>query len=359
MFTNRRARKENAAAMYYKNKLYEQFLPRNGVVPELVNVQSVNSETDVPVTTAIYVDFLRPDTYTETGTRKYPFKTLAAAYALAAAGSGQKNIVLLSENIIVEHITFSKGYIFLVGENSSGTHGPIIFHGSLTFIGDDAVSLIQNRFSVLGIEIRGVSGIDALTFSGSYTQRLLLKDVWITANGDAHGINMTNTGTGSSLHTNDCKFSHYGSGNYHCINVAAGTANIDTSETSGVSVGMISVTNGTCNLTTCDIASGGEYAIDVNAGGILTASNCKITTTVANSHGIKLMTATSLAIIGNISFSVPASATTGRAVYGVSGSTLYYGPMFFLPIVGVGASNARLSHLMTINEINTNFTHNA
>lgn len=356
MFTNHRARTANATAMYYKNKLNEQFLPRNGTVPALINVDSQLSDSaDIPVTTASYVDFLRTDSYSETGTRKYPFKTLAAAYALAAAGSGQKNIVLLSGNIIVEHITFSKGYIFLVGENSSGTHGPIIFNGSLTFTGDDAVSPIQNRFSVIGIEIRGVSGIDALTFSGSYTQRLLLKDVWITANGDAHGINMINTGTSSSLHTNDCKFSHYGSGDYHCINVAAGTANIDTSETSGVSVGMISVTNGTCNLTICDIESGGEYAIDVNANGILTMSNCKISTTVPDSHGIKLLNSTSLAFIVNTGFSVPASATTGRAIYGVSSSAVYYGPMYFLPI-GVGLSNAKISSAITMLPINTTFT---
>ena len=360
MFTNRRARKENAAAMYYKNKLYEQFLPRNGVVPELVNVESTNTniETDVPVTTAIYVDFLRPDTYTETGTRKYPFKTLAAAYALAAAGTSQKTIVLLSGNTTAENITFSKGHIFLVGENSSGTHAPLIFTGSLTFAGPNA-SISDNHFAVSGLELIGVSGTTVITFSGSNPQRLFLKDVWITANGTAHGINMTNVGSGSTLHTNDCKFSHNGSGDYHCLNVAAGTANIDTIETSNTTLGAIGITNGTCNITNSDIQSSGAYAIDVYANGILTMANCKITTTMADSHGIKLMTATSLAIIGNISFSVPASATTGRAVYGVSGSTLYYGPMFFLPIVGVGASNARLSHLMTINEINTNFTHNA
>jgi len=357
MFTNRRARNANAAAMYYKNKLNEQFLPRNGTVPALVNVDSQPPDSaDIPITTAIYVDFLRTDSYSETGTRKYPFKTLAAAYALAAAGSGQKNIVLLSGNIIVEHITFSKGYIFLAGENSSGTHGPIIFTGSLTFIGDDAVSLIQNRFSLTGIEVRGVSGTDVLTFSGSYTQRLLMNDVWITANGTAHGVNMTNTGTGSSFHTNNCKFSHNGSGDYYSINVAAGTANIDTSETSGVSVGNISVTNGTCNLINCDIESSGDYAIVVNANGVLTLSNCKISTTIANSHGIKLMAASSLAVIGTVGFSVPSSATTGRVIYGVSSSAVYYGQMYFLPITGVGLSNAKISSAITMIAINTTFT---
>lgn len=362
MFTNRRARKANSAAMYYKNKLNEQFLPRNGTVPALVNVDSQPPDSaDIPITTAIYVDFLRTDSYSETGTRRYPFKTLAAAYALAAAGSGQKNIVLLSGNTLAhaENVTFSKGHIFLVGENSSGTHAPIIFYGSLTFTGPNA-SISENRFSVIGLELIGVSGTNVLNFSGSYPQRLFMRDVWITANGTAHGVNMTNNGSGSTFHTNDCKFSHNGSGDYHCINVAAGTANIDTSETSGVTIGAIGIANGTCNITNSDIQSSGNYAIDVYANGVLTMSNCKISTTAPDSHGIKLMTASSIAIIGNISFSVPVGEPgyTGRAIFGVTGSTLYYGPMFFLPIIGVGNSNAKFSHVISINEINTTFTHN-
>lgn len=348
MFTNRRARKANATAMYYKNKLNEHFSPQNGVIPELVENE------DIPVTTAIYVDFLRTDSYYESGTRRYPFKTLAAAYSLASSSAGQKTIVLLSGNSVAEHITFSKGHIFLVGENSSGTHAPLIFTGSLTFTGPNT-SISENHFAITGIEIIGVSGMDVVTFSGSYPQRLFMKDVWITANGTAHGVNMTNTGSGSSVHTNDCKFSHNGSGDYHCLNVAAGTANIDTSETSGVTIGAIGIANGTCNILSSDIQASGSYAIDVYAGGVLSMANCKVTTTAADSYGIKLMDATSVAVIGNISFSVPASATTGRVIYGVSSSTLLYGPMYFLPI-GLAASNAKISNAITAVPINTTFT---
>ena len=333
MFTNRRARKANATAMYYKNKLNEHFSPHNGVIPELAEID------DIPLTTTIYVDFLRTDAYSETGTRKYPFKTLAAAHDLAVSSTGQKNIVLLSGNTVAENITFSKGHIFLIGENSSGTHAPIIFYGSLTFTGPNT-SISENHFAVAGIELIGVSGTDVLTFSGSYPQRLFLRDVWITANGTAHGINMTNVGSGSTLHTNDCKFSHNGSGDYHCINVAAGTANIDSSETSGVTIGVIGVANGTCNITNSDIQSSGAYAIDVYANGVLTLANCKISTTAANSDGIKLMNATSLLVAGNVSFSVPTG--DGRAIYGIAGSTLYYGPTYFLPI-GISSSNNKIN----------------
>ena len=50
-----------------------------------------------------------------------------------------------------------------------------------------------------------------------------------------------------------------------------------------------------------------------------------------------------------------ASATTGRAIYGVSSSNLYYGPMYFLPI-GISASNAKISSAITMFAINTTFT---
>ena len=315
---------------------------------------------DTAVTTAIYVDFLRSDSYVATGSRNYPFKTLALAYTLAystATDSNPKIIVLLSGNTTPENIVFSKGHIFLIGEHSSGTHAPIVFTGSLTFTGPSA-SISSNHFAVTGLAIVGVSGVDVITFSGTNPQRLFMKDVWVTANGTSHGITMINSGVGSTLHTNDCKFSHNGSGHYHCVNVAAGTANIDTSESSGTTVGAFGITNGSCNITSSDIQAAGSYAIDVYAGGILSIANSKITTTAADSIGISLTHATAIAVVGNVSFSVPASSGAGRAISGVSSSGpygLYYGPMYFLPI-GIIASNDKVSSLMAKTPIDATFT---
>ena len=321
----------------------------------------IGPSLDAQVTTSIYVDFLRTDTYIASGSRNYPFRTLALAYASALASVSDTNpkiIVLLSGNTIAENITFTKGHIFLVGENSSGTHAPILFTGSLTFTGPNA-SISSNHFAITGIELIGVSGVDVLTFSGSYPQRLFMRDVWITANGSAHGITMTNSGTGSVLHTNDCKFSHNGSGHYHCLNITAGTANIDTSESSGSTVGVIGILNGSCNITSSDITSAGDYAIDVYAGGVLSVANSKITTTAANSIGISLSHATAVAIVGNISFSVPASATTGRAISGVATSApfgLYYGVMYFLPDGVGGTTNSKITSVMARTPISTTIT---
>jgi hypothetical protein len=299
------------------------------------------------ITSHIYLDPKRTDSYTSTGSREFPFKTLQTAYnaaELVASSSNPIFIVIVSDNTsaTAEAVTFSKGHIFLVGDNSSGTHAPIIFYGNLTFTGPN-VSISENHFAVQGLELIGSSGTSVLTFSGSYPQRLFLKDVWITANGNVHGINMTNIGAGSTLHGNDFKLSHNGTGHYHCLNIAAGTANIDSLETSGVGVAAIGVDGGSCNIRNSEIECGGTYAIDVYAGGVLTIATTLITTTAATSHGIILRAATAVAVIGTTSFRVPSGDAANRAISGVSGSFLYYTNLYFLP----GAYTDKISNAIT------------
>jgi hypothetical protein len=295
----------------------------------------ISTVSGSPVTSHIYVDPKRTDVYTATGSQLCPFRTLQAAYnaaELVASSSNPIFIVIVSNNTsaTAEAVTFSKGHIFLAGDNSSGTHAPITFYGNLTFTGPN-VSISENHFAIQGLELIGSTGTSVLTFSGSYPQRLFLKDVWIVANGNVHGINMTNTGTGSTLHGNDFKLSHNGTGHYHCLNIAAGTANIDSLETSGVGVAAIGVDGGSCNIRNSEIECGGTYAIDVYAGGVLTMATSMITTTAATSNGIILRAATAVAVIGTVSFRVPAGDAANRAISGVAGTVLYYANLYFLP----------------------------
>lgn len=303
------------------------------------------------VTSHMYVDPKRTDVYTATGSREFPFKTLQAAYTAAEGVGSSANpifLVVMSENTAAtsETITLTKGHIYIVGDNSSGTHAPILFYGNLTFNGSSA-SISENHFAIQGLELIGSSGTAVLTFDGTNPQRLFLRDVWITANGSVHGINMLNTGTGSALHTNDCKLSHNGTGHYHCINIEAGTANIDSLETSGIGVAAIGIEGGSCNIRNSEIECGGAYAIDVYAGGVLTLATSMITTTAANSHGIILREATAAAIVGMTMFRVPAAGTS-RAVSGIAGTALYYSSLFFLP-----GYNAKISSAITSTAITT------
>jgi hypothetical protein len=329
-----------------------KLITREGIVFGDGSVMTSGVESVPVVTSQVYVDYLRVDSYTPNGTREYPYKTLATAKAkaetLSPSGSNPIRIILISGNTsaTAENLTFNNGHLWITAEASSGTHAPVLFYGSLTFNGS-ASTISDNHFSISGLMLNGISGTTVVTFSGTNPQRLFMKDVWITANGTAHGVTMTNTGTASSIHTNDCKFSHNGSGAYHCINITAGTANLDSIETSGAVVGVIGVDGGSCNLSNSEIESAGAYAIDVYAGGYLSAANTKIVTTAANSIGIKLVAATAVAALGNISFNVPTSATTGRAISGVSGSFLFYTSLYFVPDGAGTTTNTKIDTVIT------------
>jgi hypothetical protein len=193
--------------------------------------------------------------------------------------------------------------------------------------------------------VNAVSGTTAITFSGTNPQRLFLKDVWLTGNGAADAMRMTNTGTGSTVHGNDLKFSHNGTGHYHAINILNGTANLDAIETSGALTGIFGV-HGSLNLSNSEIDSAGSYGIEVYTGGSLSLANCKITTTAANSFGVKLETG-AVAILGNVFFNVPA-AGNARAVSGVSGAFLYYLNLSFTP-----GGNDKISSAITAATLDT------
>lgn len=304
----------------------------------------------IPVTSHVYVDFNRADSYDPTGSREYPYKTLTSALVYAhahATSTAPIFVVLVSDNAIAENVSITQGHIWLVGDNSSGTHAGVSFKGSITMT-PGAASISENHFAISGLTINGVSGTTVVNFDGSQPGRLFLKDVWITANGSAHGLYVTNTGTGSVVHANDSKFSHNGSGDYHCITATAATTNLDSIETSGVTVGVASVVApASLNIGNSDIQSAGAYAIEVyGTGAFLSVTNTSIKTTAANSIGINLETAGSVATIGNVGFNVPA-AGTGRAINGVAGTYLYYGPFYFVPDGVGGTTNQKVNPAIT------------
>jgi hypothetical protein len=317
-------------------------------------VSDVNEISDfpaIPVTSEVFLDYLRTDSYTPNGTRERPYKTLATALAkaitLTPGGGNPIRIIMISGNTsaTAETVSITNGHIYLVGDNSSGTHAPIYFYGQITLNGS-AASISDNHFSIANLAIQAVSGTTAITFSGTNPQRLFMKDVWLTGNGSADAMRMTNTGSGSTANIDDCKFSHNGTGHYHSINILAGTANLSTCETSGVLSGAFGVA-GALNLSFSEILSSGEYAVDVYTGGVLTMATCKVTTTAANSYGIKLGEAGATAVIGNVLFTVPA-AGTARCVYGVASTVLYHTGLSFYP-----GGNAKISSAISSTAIGT------
>ena len=330
--------------------LVGKLITQNGIVFGDGTVMTSGTESVPVVTSEVYLDYLRVDSYTPTGTREYPFKTMAAALTKAInlnpTGVAPIRIVLISGNTAAtaESIEINDGHIFITAENSSGTHAGILWYGDITFDGSSA-SISDNHFSIANLAIQAISGETAIFFTGENPQRLFMSDVWLTGNGAADAMIMDNSGTGSTVHGNNLKFSHNGTGHYHAINILDGTANLDAIETSGALTGIFGV-HGSLNLSNSEIDSSGSYAIDVYAGGTLSAANCQIETTAAGSFGIKL-SATAVAILGNIFFNVP-SAGTARAISGVSTAVLYYTGLSFTP-----GGNAKISSAITSTAITT------
>lgn len=330
----------NIAGDMYKGSIEE--------INKYTTFADINEISDfpvIPVTSEVYLDYLRADTYTPNGTRERPYKTLTTALvkavSLSPSGTNPIRVVLISGNTIStpETVTVTDGHIFITGEHSSGTHAPILWYGQITFNGSDAF-ISENHFSLSGLAIYAIDGTTAITFTGTNPQRLFMKDIWLTGVGAADAMSMNNTSPTSTVHVNDARFSHNGTGHYHCINVLAGTANLDAIETSGALTGVFGV-HGSMNLSNSEIDSAGAYGIDVYAGGVLSMANCKVTTTAANSYGIKIGEATAVAVLGNVYFNVPA-AGTARAVYGIASTVLYYTALTFAP-----GGNAKISSAIT------------
>lgn len=302
----------------------------------------------IPTTSEIFVDFKRTDTYTANGSREYPFTKLADAYNAAVSfvtSTSPITIVLISGNTVAENVTIAKGHIFITGDTNSWTHSPIIFTGSLTFSGQNN-SINENHFAVSGIGINGVNGTNVITVLGNHPQRLYLKDVWLTVNGSAHGININNSD--SITYAVDSKIMHNGSGDYHCINMNNGICNLDNIETTGSTLGIAAISGGAhLNLTNSSIETSGAYAIEVyGASSQLTLTDCTVKTTAANSVGVELETAGATALISNVSFSVPVSAT-GKVIEGVAGTYLYYGKIYYLPDDNGVTTNTQINALIT------------
>jgi len=336
----------NIAGDMYKGSIVE--------TNRYTTVQDINEIGDfpvIPVTSEVYLDYLRADTYTPNGSRERPYKTLATALAkaitLSPTGTNPIRIILISGNTAAtaETVTVTNGHIFITAEHSSGTHGGIPWYGQITFDGS-AVSISDNHFSISNIAMQAISGQTAIFFAGDKPQRLFMSDVWITGNGAADAMVMTNSGTGSTVHGNNLKFSHNGTGHYHCINILSGTANLDAIETSGALTGVFGV-QGSLNLSNSEIDSSGLYGIDVYGFGTLSVANCKITTTAAGSYGIYLREASAVAVLGNVYFNVPA-AGTARAVSGIASTALYYAFLTFAP-----GGNAKISSAITSVPIGT------
>lgn len=304
-------------------------------------VELAEASSQIPVTSTYYVDAYRTDSYTETGSIITPYKTLASAYTAAvASGHNDSNpaYIALTGNI-TESITLTQGGIWLTSAYGTGTHGSPNINGTITINGSGG-SLSANHFSISNLRIIPTANTHGIISMGSNPQKLFMRDIWIDANASKTCLMANNTGSGSTSHINTAHLTHSGSGDVYCIDATAGAFTITDIETSG-NVQVIAVRSGaTATIDSSEIDANNSAAIEVY-GGTIVVTNSIINNTQANSNGIALNTAGSVATVGNCLFNIPAG--TGKAVYGVAGTFLYSAYVAFYPATNTAKSSTGLT----------------
>jgi hypothetical protein len=300
-------------------------------------------------TNTFYVDPGRTQNYTPSGSQIQPFFTVSTAIAAAvSAGYNDSNpafIVLLGS--ITEDFTLQPG-IWLTSLGT-GTHGSPIINGTVTVTSSTGTTA-SNHYAMSNLRIIAPSGAHGINYTGTAPQKLFLRDLWIDANTTKTCIFMDNTGTGSTLHIDTAHLAHSGTGDVYAIDVTHGSAYVRDIETSGT-IQVAAVRSGAVmTIDGSEIDANNEAAIEVY-GGTLTVTNSVITNAKANSNGVALNTAGSVCTLLNVLMSIPAG--TGKAVYGVSSTALYYLNVAFVP--GTNTSKTA-GGTMTAVQLSTTFT---
>jgi hypothetical protein len=314
-------------------------------IATLGDLENIGS-SDTPITSVVYVDYLRQDSYTEAGSQLYPYKTLANALdkaeTLSPSLTNPIRIAIVSGNtsVTAETIELNTGNIFITGVQSSGTHAPINWHGKISFNGS-STSVSDNQFSITGISIKALSGENAIVFSGANPQSLYMKDVSLTGNGAADAMIINNSG-GGSVQGKNLKIGHNGSGNYYAINSIAGSLTLDSIESVGGNTGVISVGD-SVKISNSEINSFGANAIKIKAYGSLLMTNCKIISPAEDSIGIDMSNSPSSVTLNNVYFDVQVYGDNAKAISGVTGTTLRYAALTFSPFGG----NDKISSAIT------------
>ena len=316
-----------------------------------------DSATDYPTTNQYFIDPARTDSYTPTGTIDKPFKSIATAQAaielaitagtISPAEASPVFMILCANT--TENITLSRGHVFLTTMNGS-IHAPVYLFGTITVSGTStgASAIDTNHFVITGLTINAPTQKACIYFTGSNAQRLMLSDIWMTATGVQTGSTIfTNAGgygiyadcTGyrasdsknSSIHGDNIKLSHNGTGDVYCIQVgkADGTSRVALDlrnvESSGAAqVGVVS-TGCSMSFTNSELTANNEVCLESYGTGAITVSNSIIgNNNTGDSYGVWLHSAGGSAIIINCVFSVVSSTAASRAVHGVAGSYYIY-----------------------------------
>lgn len=291
-----------------------------------------------PVTSHIFVDANRTDSYNGNGSISAPYRTIAEAMLAISSRQVKPSalnpvfIVLMSS--IVEDVVFAMGGVYLTGFCASGFSAPIYINGTITINGSAAGStaIYNNVFSITNVAINAAPDKDCIFYTGQNAQQLKMHNVSLLAHGE-HG---------TALHTNNTAeinphITQITGSNIRCLHNGGdtnmwfdgGTALFTNIHFNGparaVIVGddaRVSIEGGTTRVSS-------HSTFVVLQDGMLNLNNYTITNTEAGAAGISLMNAAAIAVINDVKFDITNAGTSPRAVAGVDGSTLKYGAVTF------------------------------
>jgi hypothetical protein len=279
---------------------------------------------------AAHVYFVHPvpgNTYTATGTINSPYNTITAAInAAVAAGHNDANcaVVILLANI-TENITLKPG-IFLTSLGT-GTHGSPNITGTVT-VTSSSGDTVSNHYSISNLRIIAPSNGHCINFTGTFPQKLFVRDMWLDANGSGDCIYMDNTGTGSTVQFDTGHLAHSGSGDVYCFSVVHGGCYVTDIETTGACQVAAVQAGATMTIDRSELDANGDIVVETYGSGTIVITNSSINNIKANSTGVALNDAAGVATIGNCLFNIPAGS--GYSVQGATGSHLYAANNVFL-----------------------------
>jgi hypothetical protein len=228
-----------------------------------------------------------------------------------------------------ETVAMTQGGLFITGNNSSGTHSPLVVSGKFTFNGADASgsALTNNHFSLKSLSISGGAN-NAVQFTGANPQRLFLSDMWLSSAGaGVAALLADNTGTGSYIEIDGLHIAQTAStGDNYCIDVTNGAVHISDMETSVNAQGQVARVSAGASLTIggeSEIDANGDEAIHVASTGSLAIAQSQVTNIAVNSSGIRLDSG-AVAIIGETNFQIPLGAVA-LTLSGTTGSVTVTG----------------------------------
>jgi hypothetical protein len=316
-----------------------------------------------------YVDPSRTDISpaAANGNTTNPFLSITAALAYIEARIADGSLVLnisgaivdnpqfiILKSSITEDVVLTRGNIFIWGDTPDAGHIPVWINGHVTITPADSSgnAIHVNRFGLFHIAVRSNEAYHNIELNGSNPAKVYLDDVYCyQGNNTKSCVYANNTGAGSRVEMYDCTMAR-SAGSVYLIDIQRGFCSINNLETNGTGQVLNQANDSTGSML--------RSTLDANTGSVVTLSGtvqwgmgvCILNNTGAgaNTYGVN-MSGNATMQFGVVTFNIPASPASNRAINGLATNTVYYAS----PVFQAG-SCVKISTAITLVTLVTAFT---